>query len=98
MTKGLQVTKMVLALEQHIMFIVKRYCDTHSLNYVRDDFVQEFPNSASPSTSHFTCTFFSNNTVHPALFLAPFMRFVDGSKMGRHIFDPPNRVATGPCV
>ncbi len=41
--------------------------------------------------------FFSNGTVHPAQFSVLFMRFVDGSKMGRHIFDPSNYVAIGPC-
>ncbi len=50
------------------------------------------------SKSHFTCTVFSNGTVHPARFLVPFMRFVDGSKMGQHIFDPSNCLTTGPCV
>ncbi len=48
--------------------------------------------------SHFTRTVFSNGTVHLAQFLVPFMQFVDGSKMGRHIFDSYNCVATRPCI
>ncbi len=46
------------------------------------------------SESHFTCTVFSNGSVHTAWFSVPFMRFVDGLKMGRYIFDSCNRVAT----
>ncbi len=42
----LQVTKMVLSLEQRA-FIVKRYCEIHLLKSVRYDFIQEFLNSVS---------------------------------------------------
>ncbi len=48
MNEVLQVTKMVLSLKQHV-FIVKQYQETHPSKHVRDDFIQEFPNSASPS-------------------------------------------------
>ncbi len=41
---------------------------------------------------------FSNSTIYLAWFSVPFMRFVDESKMGRHIFDPFKHVATRPCV
>ncbi len=39
---------MVLLIEQRT-FTVKQYYESHSLKYVRDDFIQEFPNSISPS-------------------------------------------------
>ncbi len=37
--------------------------------------------------SPFMCTVFSIGTVHPAQFWVWFMQFVDGLKVGRHIFD-----------
>ncbi len=48
MNEALQVAKMVLSLEQ-CAFIVKQYYETHLLKCVCDDFIQEFPNSASLS-------------------------------------------------
>ncbi len=48
MNEVLQVTKIVLLLEQCV-FIVKQYYETHSLKHVRNDFMQEFPNFVSPS-------------------------------------------------
>ncbi len=48
MKEALQVAKMVLLLEQRA-FIVKWYYETCLLKYVCDTFIQEFPNSVSPS-------------------------------------------------
>ncbi len=48
MYQSIAVTKMVLPLEQ-CAFIVKWYCETHSLKSVHDDFIQEFLNSVSSS-------------------------------------------------
>ncbi len=44
MNEVLQVAKMVLLPEQRA-FIVKQYYEIHSLKHIRDDFIQEFPNS-----------------------------------------------------
>ncbi len=48
--------------------------------------------------SHFTYMVFSNGNVHPAWFSVPFIWFMDESKLGRHIFDPSNRVTARLCV
>ncbi len=50
MNKVLHVTKMILSQEQ-CAFIVKQYYGTHLLKCVCADFIQEFPNSVSPSNN-----------------------------------------------
>ncbi len=48
MNEVLQVTETVLSLEQ-CAFILKQYYETNLLKRVCDEFIQEFPNSKSPS-------------------------------------------------
>ncbi len=60
--------------------------------------IQNFLICFKLSSCPFTCMVFSKGTVHPTQFLVPFMQFVDGSKVRRHIFDPSNHVVTRPCV